>query len=116
MLSRLQDKTSTFKGPKEVVKQIIRKHGLFGMYAGMESTFWRYVNANSMFDNFLCMSLSDTFTGTEDIPVAFIKWKRYFQNPMSVLSLFFRPEFDLNFIIYCRAHKHNSWIISYLVL
>jgi solute carrier family 25 2-oxodicarboxylate transporter 21 len=38
---RLQDKTSTFKGPMDVVKQIVRKEGLLGLYSGMESTFWR---------------------------------------------------------------------------
>ena len=40
---RLQDKTSTFKGPLDVVKHIVRKDGLLGLYAGMESTFWRCV-------------------------------------------------------------------------
>jgi len=38
---KLQDKTSTFTGPKDVVKQIVRKDGLLGLYAGMEATFWR---------------------------------------------------------------------------
>ncbi|KAF8228126.1 mitochondrial carrier [Tricholoma matsutake] len=40
---KLQDKTSTFKGPVDVVKQIVRKEGLLGLYSGMESTFWRHV-------------------------------------------------------------------------
>lgn len=40
-LPRLQDKTSTFAGPMDVVKSIVRKDGLLGLYAGMESTFWR---------------------------------------------------------------------------
>ncbi|KAK2460419.1 hypothetical protein APHAL10511_007584 [Amanita phalloides] len=39
---KLQDKSSTFKGPTDVVKQIVRKEGLLGLYAGMESTFWRH--------------------------------------------------------------------------
>jgi len=39
--SRLQDKASTYKGPMDVVKQVVRKDGLLGLYAGMESTFWR---------------------------------------------------------------------------
>jgi solute carrier family 25 2-oxodicarboxylate transporter 21 len=39
---KLQDKSSTFKGPMDVVKQTIRKEGLLGLYAGMESTFWRH--------------------------------------------------------------------------
>jgi len=43
---KLQDKTSTFKGPMDVVKQVIRKDGLLGLYAGMESTFWRHVYWN----------------------------------------------------------------------
>ncbi|PFH47428.1 hypothetical protein AMATHDRAFT_67729 [Amanita thiersii Skay4041] len=40
---KLQDKTSTFAGPMDVVKQIVRKEGFLGLYAGMESTFWRHV-------------------------------------------------------------------------
>lgn len=40
---KLQDKTSTFAGPIDVVKQIIRKEGPLGLYAGMEATFWRHV-------------------------------------------------------------------------
>ncbi|CAA7263942.1 unnamed protein product [Cyclocybe aegerita] len=43
---KLQDKTSTYKGPMDVVKQVIRKDGLLGLYAGMESTFWRHVYWN----------------------------------------------------------------------
>ncbi|KAF5367348.1 hypothetical protein D9615_010268 [Tricholomella constricta] len=43
---KLQDKTSTFKGPMDVVKQVIRKEGVLGLYAGMESTFWRHVYWN----------------------------------------------------------------------
>lgn len=39
--SRLQDKTSTFAGPMDVVKQVIKKEGVLGLYAGMEATFWR---------------------------------------------------------------------------
>ena len=46
ILSRLQDKTSTFKGPMDVLKQVIRKEGALGLYAGMESTFWRYIGPN----------------------------------------------------------------------
>ncbi|KDQ23722.1 hypothetical protein PLEOSDRAFT_1108207 [Pleurotus ostreatus PC15] len=40
---RLQDKTSTYKGPMDVVKQVVAKDGLLGLYAGMEATFWRHV-------------------------------------------------------------------------
>ncbi|KAG2361181.1 mitochondrial carrier [Suillus spraguei] len=40
---KLQDKTSTFAGPIDVVKQIIKKEGPLGLYAGMEATFWRHL-------------------------------------------------------------------------
>lgn len=39
---RLQDKNSTFSGPMDVLKTIVKKDGLLGLYVGMESTFWRY--------------------------------------------------------------------------
>jgi solute carrier family 25 2-oxodicarboxylate transporter 21 len=40
---RLQDKSlaSTYSGPLDVVRQIVRKDGILGLYAGMEATFWR---------------------------------------------------------------------------
>jgi len=38
---KLQDKSSTFKGPAEVVARIIKQDGLFGLYGGWESTLWR---------------------------------------------------------------------------
>jgi len=40
---KLQDKSSTFAGPMDVVRQIIRTDGLLGLYAGMEATFWRHL-------------------------------------------------------------------------
>ncbi|KAJ7318423.1 mitochondrial carrier domain-containing protein [Mycena olivaceomarginata] len=40
---KMQDKTSTFKGPMEVVRHIVKADGLLGLYAGMESTFWRHI-------------------------------------------------------------------------
>ncbi|KAJ3756845.1 mitochondrial carrier [Lentinula raphanica] len=40
---RLQDKNSTYAGPIDVVKQIVRKEGVLGLYNGMESTFWRHL-------------------------------------------------------------------------
>lgn len=40
---RLQDKNSIYKGPMDVVAQIVKKEGLFGLYAGLEPTFWRSV-------------------------------------------------------------------------
>ncbi|GJN93890.1 hypothetical protein Rhopal_006949-T1 [Rhodotorula paludigena] len=43
---RLQDKNSTYKGPMDVVAQIVRKEGLLGLYAGLEPTFWRHVTWN----------------------------------------------------------------------
>ncbi|KAG8215459.1 mitochondrial carrier [Butyriboletus roseoflavus] len=39
---KLQDKTSTFAGPIDVIKQVVRKEGFLGLYAGMEATFWRH--------------------------------------------------------------------------
>lgn len=43
---RLQDKAlaSTYSGPLDVVRQIVRKDGILGLYAGMEATFWRCVD------------------------------------------------------------------------
>ncbi|KAH9034719.1 mitochondrial carrier domain-containing protein [Lactarius pseudohatsudake] len=40
---KLQDKSlaSTYNGPIDVVRQIVRKGGILGLYAGMEATFWR---------------------------------------------------------------------------
>jgi len=46
---KLQDKSTVFKGPLEVVKYIIRTDGVMGMYKGMESTFWRHVWWNGGF-------------------------------------------------------------------
>jgi len=40
---KLQDKNSTFAGPMDVVRSIVRSEGALGLYAGMESTFWRHV-------------------------------------------------------------------------
>ncbi|KAK4686681.1 hypothetical protein P7C73_g3444, partial [Tremellales sp. Uapishka_1] len=39
---RLQDKTSTFKGPGDVVKHVLKTDGPLGLYQGMEATFWRH--------------------------------------------------------------------------
>jgi len=39
---RLQDKTSTYAGPLDVVKKVVRQDGVLGLYSGMESTFWRH--------------------------------------------------------------------------
>ncbi|KAI9436817.1 mitochondrial carrier domain-containing protein [Russula earlei] len=42
---KLQDKSlaSTYSGPLDVVRQVIRKDGILGLYVGMESTFWRHL-------------------------------------------------------------------------
>ncbi|KZT00390.1 mitochondrial carrier [Laetiporus sulphureus 93-53] len=40
---KLQDKASTFAGPMDVVKTVVRKDGLLGLYAGMEATMWRHL-------------------------------------------------------------------------
>ncbi|PPQ71140.1 hypothetical protein CVT26_010834 [Gymnopilus dilepis] len=43
---KLQDKKSTYAGPIDVVKRVLAKEGPLGLYAGMESTFWRHVYWN----------------------------------------------------------------------
>lgn len=43
IIHRLQDKTSTFAGPMDVVKHVIKREGVLGLYAGMEATFWRFI-------------------------------------------------------------------------
>lgn len=40
---RLQDKNSTYSGPMDVVKKVIKQKGPLGIYQGMEPTFWRHV-------------------------------------------------------------------------
>lgn len=44
---RLQDSKSSYKGPVDVVKQIIAKEGVLAMYNGLESTMWRHAVWNS---------------------------------------------------------------------
>jgi len=39
---KLQDKTSTYAGPIDVLKNVVAKEGPLGLYVGMESTFWRH--------------------------------------------------------------------------
>lgn len=43
---RLQDKSSTYKGPADVLKHIMKTQGPLGLYVGMEATFWRHVSWN----------------------------------------------------------------------
>ena len=66
---RLQDKTlaSTYSGPIDVVRQIVRKDGILGLYAGMEATFWRYVNIS-------CLLRGSTDTAM--LPQAFVVERR----------------------------------------
>ncbi|KAI5958863.1 hypothetical protein KGF57_002297 [Candida theae] len=40
---RLQDKTTKFNGMGEVIKDIIQKNGVLGLYKGLESTMWRHI-------------------------------------------------------------------------
>jgi len=40
---KLQDKLSTYSGPMDVVRKVIQKEGVMGMYSGMEATFWRHL-------------------------------------------------------------------------
>jgi len=46
---KLQDKNSKFAGPLDVLKQVVKKDGLLGLYVGMESTFWRHLWWNGGF-------------------------------------------------------------------
>ncbi|ELU37516.1 hypothetical protein AG1IA_08465 [Rhizoctonia solani AG-1 IA] len=55
---RLQDKTSKYAGPMDVVRSILRQHGPLGLYAGMESTFWRIADRCSY--HLFCTSLPTT--------------------------------------------------------
>lgn len=47
----MQDKAQAhlYKGPMDVVRQTIARDGLLGMYAGLESTFWRHVLWNGAY-------------------------------------------------------------------
>ncbi|WAQ89397.1 hypothetical protein PtA15_11A84 [Puccinia triticina] len=40
---RLQDRNSSYKGPLDVVMKTVKAQGIFGLYGGLESTFWRHV-------------------------------------------------------------------------
>ncbi|QLL30930.1 hypothetical protein HG536_0A07450 [Torulaspora globosa] len=44
---RLQDSRSNYKGPVDVVRQIIAKEGVLAMYNGLESTMWRHAVWNA---------------------------------------------------------------------
>ena len=39
---RLQDVSSSYKGPIDVVRKIIAQEGVLAMYNGLESTLWRH--------------------------------------------------------------------------
>jgi hypothetical protein len=62
---RLQDKSlaSTYHGPLDVVRQVVRKDGILGLYAGMEATFWRYVDLSCLLRG-STDTLHDATTGT----------------------------------------------------
>lgn len=56
---RLQDKSSSYAGPFDVIKTIVRQEGLKGMYQGMESTFWRCARCPGILSSWLvsvCLS------------------------------------------------------------
>jgi len=40
---KLQDKASTYAGPMDVVRRIVKNEGVLGLYNGMEATFWRHL-------------------------------------------------------------------------
>lgn len=44
---QLQDKTSKFNGMGEVVRHIVKNHGVLGLYKGLESTLWRHIAWNA---------------------------------------------------------------------
>lgn len=44
---RLQDKTSTYTGPADVVTKMIKQEGLFSLYNGLEATLWRHIVWNA---------------------------------------------------------------------
>jgi hypothetical protein len=67
----------------DVVKSIFRSDGVLGFYAGMESTFWRYVPAVSSAttpDVF-----QDTSGGMEDTSVPSTKSRLFSPNPRYVV-------------------------------
>ncbi|AAS51335.2 ACR109Wp [Eremothecium gossypii ATCC 10895] len=39
---RLQDASSSYKGPVDVVRKIVAREGVLAMYNGLESTLWRH--------------------------------------------------------------------------
>lgn len=44
---RLQDKTTKFNGMVDVTAHIVKNHGVFGLYKGLESTLWRHIMWNA---------------------------------------------------------------------
>lgn len=43
---RLQDKSTSFAGPIDVIKHAARTEGIMSLYQGMEATFWRVSQAS----------------------------------------------------------------------
>lgn len=109
---KLQDKTSTFKGPMDVVKRVIAKDGLLGLYAGMESTFWRYVPAAFQTPrNLMRLLLQGTFIGMVDILAAFFK-----SGPCSPKLRFFSCFAALSTTSRTRTLDATSYLIEQLYL
>lgn len=44
---RVQDVNSTYKGPGDVVVQMVKKEGLLSLYNGLEATLWRHITWNA---------------------------------------------------------------------
>jgi hypothetical protein len=90
---RLQDKAlaSTYNGPIDVVRQVVRKEGILGLYAGMEATFWRYVALPYVGAGEALLRLLDfgigTFGGTAATSGLSSRSRRCFQNRRSVTVL-----------------------------
>ena len=77
-INRLQDKSSTYAGPMDVVRQTLRKNGVLGLYVGMESTFWRRVNCQLPAARIGCWhDIQDISGGTVDSLARFTKYGRW---------------------------------------
>ncbi|KDN34778.1 hypothetical protein RSAG8_12151, partial [Rhizoctonia solani AG-8 WAC10335] len=74
---RLQDKTSKYAGPMDVVRTILRQHGPLGLYAGMESTFWRHVWWSGQVAHSRCSPRAGGGAQVQlDVPVARVDFAR----------------------------------------
>ena len=66
----------------DVVTQIVRKEGILGLYAGMESTFWRYVRSRGLSVWVDDVPLPDTFGGTAGTLGVYSKYGRCYPRRM----------------------------------